>query len=66
MVELHTDGSKKPVAVELKKDAFTQEVTLEGKEGYVSLYGEGWESAEEKHRANICLKAYTRTAEGRE
>ena len=64
MVRLRTDGSKKPVAVELKKDAYTRNVTTEGKEGYLSLNGEVWESAEEKYGTNICLKAYTRTAAG--
>ncbi len=59
VVDLHTEGAKKPVAVELKKDSYTQNVTLEGKEGYISLYGEEWESAEEKYGTNICLKAYT-------
>ena len=66
MVQLHTEGAGKPVAVELKKDAYTQNVTTEGREGYLSLYGEGWESAEEKYGTNICLKAYTRIAEGAE
>ena len=62
MVEIHTDGAKKPVAVELDKDAYTKNVTLEGKEGYISLYGGEWEPVEEKYGTNICLKAYTSAA----
>ena len=60
IVSMHTDGASKPVAVEMKKDLFTAGVTLEGKEGYISLYGWEWENVEEGYGANVCLKAYTR------
>ena len=60
IVSIHTDGASKPVAVEMKKDLFTAGVTLEGKEGYISLYGWEWENVEEGYGANVCLKAYTR------
>ena len=58
-VNIETEGSTRPVAVELKKDKYTAGVTLEGKEGYISLAGGIWENAEEVHNTNICLKAYT-------
>lgn len=59
VVKISTPGATKPVAVELYKDEYTQTVTLEGKEGYLSLYGEAWEFTEEKFGTNVCLKAYT-------
>ena len=60
IAEIWTEDAKRPVAVELKKDAFTEEVSLEGKEGYISLYGDKWENTEEKYGTNVCLKAYLR------
>lgn len=65
LVNIHTEGTGKPVAVEVKKDRFTQNVVTEGKEGYLSLYGGEWESAEERYGTNICLKAYTSRRGGR-
>lgn len=59
VVKITTPGAKKPVAVELRKDVYSQGVTLEGKEGYLSLTGEAWEETEEKFGTNVCLKAYT-------
>ena len=60
IVSIKTEGAKKPVAVEMKKDSYTQKVTLEGKEGYISPYGGEWVNTEKKFRANVCLKAYLR------
>ena len=60
VVKITTPGAAKPVAVELQKDEYTRTVTLEGKEGYLSLHGEAWEFTEEKFGTNVCLKAYTR------
>ena len=63
VVKIRTENATKPVAVELHKDEYTDTVTLEGKEGYLSLYGETWEYTEEKFGTNVCLKAYTRRKE---
>ena len=60
MVNISTPGIDKPVAVEIKKDAFTANVDTKGKEGYLSLYGGTWENTQENFGTNICLKAYTR------
>ena len=59
VVRIITPGATKPVAVEMNKDIYSQGVTLEGKEGYLSLTGEVWEYTEEKFSTNVCLKAYT-------
>ena len=60
VVKITTPGAEKPVAVELHKDQYTETVTLDGKEGYLSLYGTAWEYTEEKFGTNVCLKAYTK------
>ena len=59
IVKIRTPGATKPVVVELHKDVYSETVTLEGKEGYLSLYGEIWEPTEERFETNVCLKAYT-------
>lgn len=59
VVKLVTPGAKNPAVVEMKKDVYTETVTLEGKEGYLSCDGENWENTEEKFQTNVCLKAYT-------
>ena len=58
-VHVTTPGVDKPVAVELKKDSYTQNVTTENKESYISLTGGSWENTQEDFETNICLKAYT-------
>lgn len=63
VVNLTTPGALKPAAVELRKDVYSETVTLEGKEGYLSLSGTVWEQTEEKFQTNVCLKAYTRNRE---
>lgn len=59
VVKITTQGAKMPVAVELNKDSYTEGVTLEGKQGYLSYTGDTWEFTEEKFGTNVCLKAYT-------
>lgn len=59
VVQITTPGAINPVAVEMKKDTYTQMVTTEGKEGYLSKDGEVWEWTEERFGTNVCLKAYT-------
>ena len=48
------------MAVEYPSDNVTETVNLADGEGYISLDGEEWESAEEQYECNLCLKAYTR------
>ncbi len=59
VVDIDTAESSRPVAVEIEKDSYTAGVTLENKEGYISLYGGAWEQVETVYGANVCLKAYT-------
>ena len=49
----------KPAAVELQKDRYTQTVTLEGKQTYLSRDGIVWENTQERYETNVCLKVYT-------
>lgn len=60
VVKITTPGATNPVVVEMHKDVYSENVTLEGKEGYLSCSGEVWENTEEKFQTNVCLKAYTR------
>lgn len=59
IVKITTPGEKTPVAVEFRTDQYTQNVTTEGKEGYLSQDGEFWENTEQCFGTNVCLKAYT-------
>ncbi len=63
VVNIDTKDSKRPVAVEMAKDAYTEGVTLEGKESYISLYAGVWEQTQTTYQTNVCLKAYTRKRE---
>jgi len=57
IVEVDTPSSSKPVAIEIS----TQNVTVdcEGRESYLSSYGEQWECVQQNSAGNICLKAFT-------
>ena len=57
-VQISTPGAKRPIAVEYAADERSAEADLSDGEGYISLYGEVWNSAEESS-CNICLKAFT-------
>lgn len=59
VVKMTTPGVWNPVAVEYRADEYTQNVTLEGKEGYLSQTGERWQNTEEEFGTNVCLKGYT-------
>lgn len=59
VVKMTTPGEWNPVAVEYKSDEYTQNVTTEGKEGYLSQTGDYWQNTEEEFGTNVCLKAYT-------
>lgn len=63
IVKLTTPGRTSPVAVEHAGDPETQNVTLEGKDGYLSQYGDVWQHTEQVYATNVCLKAYTKPAD---
>ncbi|MGN0382671.1 MAG: lectin like domain-containing protein [Eubacterium sp.] len=58
VVRAKAPNSTKPIAIEFKNDQQTQTVNLDDGEGYFSLKGIKWDSAEE-NECNICLKAFT-------
>ena len=58
-VWIRTEGETKPVAVEMVKDPFTEPVTLEGRQTWISSDGEIWDSTQSMYQTNVCLKAYT-------
>ena len=58
-VKLETPENTSPAAVEYAGDPDTQNVVLEGKEGYLSLNGKNWQNTEQSFGTNVCLKAYT-------
>lgn len=60
IVKIIAQGETNPAAVEYRADEYTQNVTLEGKESYLSQYGIYWENTQERFETNVCLKAYTR------
>lgn len=59
-VRIETPGEIRPVAVEMVKDRYTQDVTLEGRRTWISKDGKSWENTQMKYMTNVCLKAYTR------
>lgn len=60
LVKIITPDSENPVAVEYQADEYTQNVILEGKNGYLSPDGQRWDHTESKYGTNVCLKGYTR------
>ncbi len=60
VVKMTTPGVWNPVAVEYRVDEYTQNVTLEGKEGYLSWDGTNWQNTERAFGTNVCLKGYTK------
>ena len=59
IMSIKTPGSERPIAIECDAGDRTKDFDLTDGEGYMSLYGENWMSAEESE-ANICLKAFTK------
>ena len=60
IVEINTPGSMHPVAIEMDAgDDRTGEITLNGKESYISLNGRSWENTQSESACNVCLKAFT-------
>ena len=60
IVKMTTPGVWNPVAVEYQADEYTQNVTLDGKNGYLSQNGSYWQQTEKEFGTNVCLKAYTK------
>ncbi len=59
VVKIITPGAVHPIAIEYNADERTESFDITDGEGYISLYGELWHSAEETQESNICLKAFT-------
>lgn len=59
VVYINTPDSIHPVAIEYKADSRTSNFDIEDGQGYISLYGSKWVSAEETQNCNLCLKAFT-------
>ena len=59
-VKITTPEAENPVAVEYRADQYTQNVSTEGKEGYISRFGKNWDCTEKRYGTNVCLKVYTR------
>ncbi|HIR76540.1 MAG TPA: peptidase C1, partial [Candidatus Choladousia intestinipullorum] len=60
VVKLTAPDRMNPAAVEHAGDPETQNVVLEGKDGYLSQYGDHWQHTEQSFGTNVCLKAYTK------
>lgn len=65
IVYVHTPGCQRPVAVEYSSDDGAVIADLSDGEGYISMKGTSWQSAEEKYQCNLCLKAYTSLEESK-
>ena len=63
LVHINTPSIKNPVAVEYQGDPDAQNVTTDGKYGFISRDGNDWDLTEEKYGSNVCLKAYTHRAD---
>lgn len=63
IVKINTPEAERPVAIEFKNDYQTETVDISDGEGYVSLKGIEWESTEQQHGCNVCLKAFTNDVE---
>lgn len=59
VVHIQTPGAVHPVAIEYDADSRTREFDITDGEGYISLYGNKWMSAEKNKGCNLCLKAFT-------
>ena len=58
VIKISTPGSKRPIAVEYAADERSGQADISDGEGYISLYGEAWNSAEAEG-CNVCLKTFT-------
>lgn len=60
ILEIETPESTRPLAVEYRADEMSEGAVLTDGEGYISVAGRYWDSAEKTHGCNLCLKAYTK------
>lgn len=63
LIYIRTPGEQRPIAVEYNNEEESVLADLTDGEGYISLKGTVWQSAEEKQKCNLCLKAYTTVSE---
>ena len=59
IVKITTPDSKRPIAIEYISSEKSKNVDLSDGESYISLRGLEWESLENEHECNVCLKAFT-------
>ncbi len=59
VVKIKTPGAVHPIAIEYNADERTENFDISDGEGYISLFGELWHSAEKTQNCNVCLKAFT-------
>lgn len=59
IVRVKTPKAVHPIAIEYNVDERTENFDITDGEGYISLYGEMWHSAEKTENCNVCLKAFT-------
>lgn len=61
IVEISTPNAIHPIAVEFSsgEDSRTKNVDISDGEGYISYHGSIWNSTEEEHKCNVCLKVYS-------
>lgn len=59
VVHANTQDSTMPIAIEYNNDEKTANFDITDGEGYISLYGTKWSSAEQENDCNVCLKAFT-------
>lgn len=57
IVEISTPSSTKPAAIEISTSQVTAD--MQGKESYLSSFGDQWECLQSRGNGNLCLKAYT-------
>ena len=63
VIHITTPDTKYPIDIEYDADSLTDSFDIKDGEGYLSLYGKQWYSAEKDRKCNVCLKAFTRTVE---
>lgn len=65
IVYIRTPGEERPIAIEYADPgSLLESLDMTDGEGYISLKGTDWQSAEEQQGCNLCLKAYTNRREG--
>ena len=64
VVCLRTEGSEQPVGIEFNAGGIMEAVIIDDGQSYISATGEIWESLEELHNCNACLKVFTKDING--